>query len=351
MVEDRQSQRALDQIRDLAVQLGVLHSTIYSWGAAGPAAALVDRLYSLDVIQMWSELLSNTHVQEDYAGIPQNIAMSKWLEGDTLDFVRTIADSMQESLDTGVDPRVWDLHIRQLRATLLAVLEQGRLPDQSLLGAMEWAEMVQHLDYVGTALRSRESQRLTRLADQAQEAVIRTESAANAASSAAGKTGDDVMSSFYRKLAKSETDSADKFRTLTAGFAMAAGAAALIFVLLPSGIFPAFEGTTSDIARLVQKTVFVAGIFGIAGYFARQAHQHRSMANWAESLSVQLQTFDAYLAAIESIEVKDELRKSFAARAFGDHPAMKGEPTVTPTAAAMDTAVGWAAKLTAGGTK
>lgn len=176
------------------------------------------------------------------------------------------------------------------------------------------------------------------------------QAAASSIQRAAGKSGDEVMSSFYSKLAKSETESADKFRTLTAAFAMAAGTAALIFVLLPSGIFPAFEGSTSDIARLVQKTVFVAGIFGIAGYFARQAHQHRSMANWAESLSVQLQTFDAYLAAIDSPDVKDELRKSFAARAFGDHPAMKGEPTVTQSAAVMDAAVGLVSKL-GGGSK
>ncbi|RKO26120.1 hypothetical protein D7Z96_05070 [Pseudarthrobacter phenanthrenivorans] len=68
---------------------------------------------------------------------------------------------------------------------------------------------------------------------------------------------------------------------------------------------------------LIQRAILLAGAFGLAGYLARQAHQHRSMANWAGSMAVQLKTFDTYLAAIDSSETKDELRMAFAARAFG----------------------------------
>lgn len=106
---------------------------------------------------------------------------------------------------------------------------------------------------------------------------------------------------------------------------------------------------SGDYVRLIQRVVLIAGTFGLAAYFARQAHHHRSMANWAGSIAVQLQTFDAFLSSVENTETRDELRKSFAARAFGEHPAMKGEPVVTPSAAVMDTAVGLAAKLMPGG--
>ncbi|TNB74177.1 hypothetical protein FHJ30_05630 [Arthrobacter sp. BB-1] len=73
------------------------------------------------------------------------------------------------------------------------------------------------------------------------------------------------------------------------------------------------------------------------------------MANWAGSMAVQLKIFDTYLAAFDSPETKDELRKAFTARVLGEHPTIKGEPPIAPSAAAMDTAVEWAAKFSRGG--
>jgi hypothetical protein len=69
------------------------------------------------------------------------------------------------------------------------------------------------------------------------------------------------------------------------------------------------------------------------------------MANWAGSLAVQLKTFESYLSPIDDDAVKNELRKSFAARVFGDHPSMKGEPSVAPTAGLGEKAVDLATKV------
>ncbi|MEV7458172.1 hypothetical protein [Pseudarthrobacter oxydans] len=200
-----------------------------------------------------------------------------------------------------------------------------------------------------------EREEVSRLLDDAviniQRNQEKAEAAASAASTAAGLTGDALMSSFYSELTKSEKSAANTFRWLTVFLLLVATGMALFFVLGHGSGIPWLD-TASDgeaYATLIQRAILLAGTFGLAGYLARQAHQHRSMANWAGSMAVQLKTFDTYVAAIDSSETKDELRKAFAARVFGEHPPIKGEPPVAPSAAAMDTAVEWAAKLTAGG--
>ncbi|KQR73200.1 hypothetical protein ASF98_22605 [Arthrobacter sp. Leaf337] len=312
-----------------------------------------DIKYAQDILQMWHELIAAEVVQTDLATLsPRNELTTRWLDEGTLISATQMAETLlaehhgEDRLELTVDG--FEQTIRRLRSSLQAVLEAARLPGASPLDGGERSQLLEHVDYVFQALRSRDHQRQARYLDQSQAAAAQSEAAAMAASTAAGKTGEDAMSAFYAKLGEDESARADTFRKLTVGFALAAGTFALIFVLLPGGIFPVFDTSANDYVGLIQKTVFVAGIFGIAGYFARQAHQHRSMANWAGSLAVQLQTFEAFLAAVDNPEVRDELRKSFATRAFGEHPAMKGEPAVAPSAAAMETAVGLAAKLTGG---
>lgn len=90
-----------------------------------------------------------------------------------------------------------------------------------------------------------------------------------------------------------------------------------------------------DYVHLIQRVIVLTAFLALAGYLARQVHQHRTMANWARSLSVQLQTFDAFIDAVESPDVKDDLRTAFAAREFGGHPAVKGEPAVPASGQAV----------------
>ncbi|MCO4256478.1 hypothetical protein [Pseudarthrobacter cellobiosi] len=200
-------------------------------------------------------------------------------------------------------------------------------------------------------LEDLERDEATRLLDDIRSQQEKATASATAAAKAAGITGDATMSSYYESLAETERDSADNFRRLTVTMVFAAAAVTALFIMGPTWGWGWFDIAAGDYVHLLQRAILLAGIFALAGYFARQAHQHRSLANWAGSLAVQLKTFDAFLAPIGNQDVRDDLRKTFGARVFGDHPAMKGEPSVAPTAAAMDTAVGWAAKLTAGGSK
>jgi hypothetical protein len=167
----------------------------------------------------------------------------------------------------------------------------------------------------------------------------KAEAGVAAISTAAGTAGGTVLFTHYDEFATAERTSASLFRRWTIGAVVVGGIAASASLVAPA----------SDYPQLIQRLIVTAAIFGLAGYFARQAHQHRSLSNWASTLAVQLKTFEAFVSPVETAEARDRIRSTFASRAFGDHPAMKGEPTVTPSAAAMDTAVGWAAKLTAGG--
>ncbi|MEY9778377.1 hypothetical protein [Arthrobacter sp. MW3 TE3886] len=186
---------------------------------------------------------------------------------------------------------------------------------------------------------------------QSREIVREINDLRDDAQEAVGVVADSTLALHYSEYSAEQKKSADKFRFWTITIATLGGLIGAALLLGPAVSGQPSGGVPNDYVPFLQRVVVTAAVFGLAGYLARQAHQHRSLANWSASLAVQLKTFDAYLGPLTSSETKDELRKSFGARAFGDHPAMKGEPSVTPSVAAMDTAVGWVAKLTAGATK
>lgn len=157
--------------------------------------------------------------------------------------------------------------------------------------------------------------------------------------------GEVELSKHYAELAGVESAQANVFRRYAVGTLIVAVSATTFFVGVQLVDAHLLISPTTDYVSFLQRLAFLAGLFGLAGYLARQAHQHRSMANWAGALAVQLKTFNAYIAPVRDQEAKDQLRKDFAARVFGDHPAMKGEPSLTPSAAAMDSAMDYAAKL------
>lgn len=299
-----------------------------------------------EILDVWSELLLNGHIQQTFAQEGDAADRSLvtpdllgWLDNAVLD----IQSMLRHHIHIDLSAKCSDL-----RAVLHRTLTNRKAYDTSRLAPFEIDEFNAFVGHLVNRVDVLEEQaQLDGLLVRATDAVSQTEAAAENAAKAAGRTGDDAMSSFYQRLAEEESKDARTFRWLTVFLALIAGGVALMFVLGAGSGISWLDIGSGDYVRLLQKVVLVAGIFGLAGYFARQAHQHRSMANWAGSLAVQLQTFDAYLAGIENVDVRDELRKSFGARVFGDHPAMKGEPTVTPSAAAMDTLSDFAAKIAA----
>lgn len=299
-----------------------------------------------DTLRLWAKVLSNARVQEAYArnGIPQGSGSDTWIEAGHLALVEQALEKLQSPLGRAEIASLGN----NLRTVLRSIFRRSDLlePTMDSKTAADWLRLKYDV-----LLRLEELNELVlhRAVDRATSAAVESERGAEAVARAAGKTGDEVMSSFYAALATSEKKNANIFRVITVCLAASAVVLSGVFVAGHSLASSLLDIALGDYVHLIQRAVFILGLFGVAGYFARQAHQHRSMANWAESLSVQLNTFDAYVAAVEDPAVRDELRKSFAARAFGDHPAMKGEPSVAPSAAAMDTAVGWAAKLMPGG--
>lgn len=238
-----------------------------------------------------------------------------------------------------VDSLVVELH-DQIRAAVQRA-RGSQLAQLGYNGATQFRDEIRNIDssLITIAINSELTRAVTRANDAAEKAV----EASDKASTAAGTAGEAALSSFYAGLARTEGDAAEKFRIWTIWTGVAAGLTAVVFLVVPE--FGLLKIESSDFVHLIQRILVSAAAFGMAGYFARQAHHHRSLANWAGALAVQLQTFEAYLAPIEDQTVRDELRKSFAQRAFGDHPAMKGEPSVTPTAAAMENTASVVAKL------
>lgn len=194
-------------------------------------------------------------------------------------------------------------------------------------------------------LREYETQKnLRSLVNDAAQAVRRTEESASKASEAAGATGESVMAAHYKTLADAEASAAWWFRLWTMVSTALAGTIAGVFLLGPTFGWTAIAIGQNDWVHLVQRAIVTAAVFAFAAYLARQAHQHRSMANWAGSLAVQLKTFEAFLDPISSEEVRDQLRLSFATRAFGDHPTIKGEPSGAGTSALTEKAIDLIAK-------
>ncbi len=301
---------------------------------------------SLDhVLALLQLIFESSPARKSYVQAPPDARGQLWINDSLLEQIELMLQIVRSNLENLTDVSQANYHIGELRKHLKAAVRRAKFNDFSYLPEVVRQDLHSLISDVSEQLQRFETMRgIAALEGRAEAAVSKTEAAAEVAAKAAGKTGDDAMSSFYAKLAEDEGTNANKFRKLTVAFAIAGGTAAAIFVLLPAGILPQLDVSATDFVRLLQKAIFIAGIFGIAGYFARQAHQHRSMANWAGSLAVQLQTFDAYIAAVESRDVKDELRKAFAARAFGEHPAMKGEPTASLPATMVEKAMDVAAK-------
>lgn len=187
-------------------------------------------------------------------------------------------------------------------------------------------------------------QELRTITTNASQALQRAENSAFKASKAAGSTGNNILAQHYQDLAVNESTTAHKFRLWTIISTIVGGAIAGIFVLGSSLGWDKLQIDSDDWVHLVQRAITTVAVFGLSAYLARQAHQHRMMANWAGSLAVQLKTFEAFLDPIKSEEVRDLLRTSFATRVFGDHPVIKGEPSEIGTAGVAEKALDMLAK-------
>ncbi|MGF6835890.1 ElaB/YqjD/DUF883 family membrane-anchored ribosome-binding protein [Paenarthrobacter sp. TE4293] len=330
-------------IEGISKQLSTLSEAMPGFAALLNDGDNVDVETAARVIEMWIHLLSNEHVRVTFAQTPLGHEESHWLRGSDLQELQFAANQITQTFQSLTELTTINFYAQKLLTMLRAALRRSSA--FNIHGPIGLQQATDSLHQVQEELLQFDADLDERLRKRQETAVAETEEARSAAKRASGATGQNLMSTYYAKLGKDEIENADRFRKLTVQFAIAGGAAALIFLLLPQEVFGSVEGAQIWV-RLAQKVVFLGGVFALAGYFAKQAHQHRSLANWAQALAVQLQTFEAYLAAVDDRQVKDELIKNFAGRAFGEHPALKGEQPVTSSAALIDTAANLAAKFT-----
>jgi hypothetical protein len=303
---------------------------------------------------LWDRVLHSAGMRNHIADASnKEEATPFWLDIPVLTSLQRLVDRSSRNLRSLDNPESVARDTRGLGNLLKSTVDQAQ-SNFFRSSNIELDEFVMEtIESVRDLLYGHQRRNLAQLTEQAEEAlqtaVSSAESAGQAAevaSAAAGITSDARLSLHYETMAKEEGSKAGTFRAWTIVTVIAATAVAGLFLGDQTLLGP---GTSDpDYAGLVQRLAFLAGIATLAGYFARQAHQHRSMANWSSSLVVQLKTFDAYLAGISDVDIRDGLRKDFAARVFGDHPAMKGEPTVAPTVAAIDAVSGIVGRLGAG---
>ncbi|XAS74077.1 hypothetical protein VUN82_09710 [Micrococcaceae bacterium Sec5.1] len=303
-------------------------------------------LVSVDlVIDAWLTVLEDDYILvgfEEDAETPAGDATIHWVTTDVLQRAQSAIAQLDKILTTLKGLPTATAPLGELAKELDGVLATARS------FGMEGQRGEIHRRRLADAaniLRQYESQtHLRRIAAQANQALNRTEASASKASEAAGVTSESVMAAHYKALADAESTTAGIFRMWTIISTIFAGATAGAFLLGPSFGWAAVAIAPNDWVHLIQRAIITAAVFAFAAYLARQAHQHRSMANWAGSLAVQLKTFEAFLAPIASEEVRDQLRMSFATRAFGDHPAIKGEPSGGGASALTEKAIDLLAK-------
>ncbi|NJI60929.1 hypothetical protein HCX50_15980 [Microbacterium oxydans] len=140
------------------------------------------------------------------------------------------------------------------------------------------------------------------------------------AKDAAGIVGNASLSRHFAAYADDEVGSANRFRVAAlVGFSIAL-AFALLFGNGKEGWLLTFQ---SDWTALAFKAAGAVGIGGISAYLARQAGQHRRMANWAQSMAVQLQSFPAFIEPL-GYEEQAEMYRMLARRVLTAPPERPG---------------------------
>lgn len=321
------NEHALQEIRVLAGKVAALANELPDLRDLGRRSE-VDSDFLEFTLETWARLLSDAHVQELYAderppefsskGVVQNISPA------VLFAVESYVSRLRRGLTDGGSSDVNRVAV-QLFDQFAEVARRLRKQDKVPLSA-SLDQLIRRYDFTA---EMRATEDLRRRAEEAvaktEESASKASEAATSASEAAGTAGESTMASYFEKFAFEEWESATKFRMWTIILLAVGGGVAVVFLLLPAFGVEALAVDAGDYVHLAQRIVVTAAVFAIAAYLARQSHQHRTLANWAKALSVQLKTFEAFMAPLGSTEAKEALRAQFAARVFGEPPVLRGD--------------------------
>lgn len=135
----------------------------------------------------------------------------------------------------------------------------------------------------------------------------------------AGAEAEAMLSVEFAKLAADELAIASRYRIATM-WLIGVG----VCVALGLHLFTILADQQQSPASAVYNLAVLGGIFGFSGYLGRQSGNHRQIAVWANTITVQLLEFDKFVAPV-SDGMRDQIRLAFANRAFGSPPTTSSE--------------------------
>jgi hypothetical protein len=91
-----------------------------------------------------------------------------------------------------------------------------------------------------------------------------------------------------------------------------------------------------DTNRLILGALGSVAFGAIAAYLARLAGQHRTQANWAKSIEVQLDSFELFMGPIKDSASINEIHVEFARRVLGAPPERGNSRSDATTLSAAD---------------
>ncbi|MEV8150434.1 hypothetical protein AB0O52_20105 [Arthrobacter sp. NPDC080073] len=259
------------------------------------------------VLRLWLDLMDNLPDQTE----PSEFVTLPYASAER---IRAQVKTIWGYLESLQDLRLVNYHVEQLFSELESTIRRAGPDNNSMLWAVERVRVIKREVEARSQLK-----RLEKATSTAEESASR-------ASQAAGTAGESAMSAHFDSLATKEARTANWFRGSTIGAMLSGGVLAAWLLLGPEVGVKALAIDAGDYVHLAQRVIATGAIFALAGYLAKQAHQHRTTANWARALAVQLQTFDAFMDPVQSDGAKDQLRIAFASHVFGEPPKTKTEP-------------------------
>ncbi len=192
------------------------------------------------------------------------------------------------------------------------------LPDRTIAGADEYGHVAasrlvsqaESLTSIVEAYAAHRAQSREREEAEAQELAKRR------ADIEAAMAAQKKLSKKFEDEAIAETSRANYFRVLVV---LTVGALAIFAGLTALGSTP--QGATWE--TLVGHLAVSVPAFVLAGYFAREAAQHRRLARWLRVLAVQLETAEDYVRPLEESD-RSTLLLALGQRVFGPLPDLTG---------------------------
>lgn len=151
------------------------------------------------------------------------------------------------------------------------------------------------------------------------------------ARNASGAVAEMKLAEQFTELEKNERESANEFRAWTIVFLAVGIVGSIAFY-----VYNQFYSEDADPIKIGYSAVIVGAIFGLSGYFARQAKHHRDLADWGKTISVQLLTFNAFMDSVDDNQVRNSARLAFASRVFGPGPQSENTDAVAPNSVLLE---------------